>query len=126
MSVSLTLNHRYVCLPLKFHPRPHPPTWGDFGLDLNQPSSTDSTHITEKVDQLFLDPRGGQKEEVVFKGFQNQGKLTEFLFALPRNQRVTDGDEVAGTSRLSLLGSVQTRFFSAGSSMISTGPRTMM
>ena len=40
----------------------------------------------EKVDQLWSKPH----EEVVFKGFQNQGKLTEFLFALPRNQRVTE------------------------------------
>ena len=63
----------------------------------------------EKVDMLFAKPH----DEVIFTGFKNQGKLQEFLFALPRNQRVTDGDEVAGTSRLALLGSVQARFYSA-------------
>ena len=48
----------------------------------------------ERVDQLLA--KSG--ESCTFEGFKNQADLSEFLFALPRNQRVTDGDEVASTS----------------------------
>ena len=66
------------------------------------------------VDQQLCFP-GAQQ---LFKGFKDDsGKIKEFLFALPRNQRVTDGDEViakgdAGEkSRLSQLGSLSIRTF---------------
>jgi hypothetical protein len=36
-----------------------------------------------------------------------------FLFALPRNQRRTDGDEVVSTSRFHEIGTVKARFFEA-------------
>ena len=60
----------------------------------------------EYVDQRLLSPHGS----VTFQGFQQQGKVKEFLFALPRNQRVTDGDEVACTDRLGQLGSIVVSF----------------
>lgn len=63
----------------------------------------------EYVDQQLLGPQ----KTFVFRGFQNQGKLSEFLMALPRNQRVTDGDEIAGTSRLSKIGSLTVEFKAA-------------
>ena len=65
------------------------------------------------VDMLLCKPGVPQ----LFKGFKEGGKLKEFLFALPRNQRVTDGDEVVaksdagGKSRLSQLGSLSIRTF---------------
>ena len=58
------------------------------------------------VDQRLLEPG----KTVVFQGFPRQGKVDEFLMALPRNQRATDGDEVVGTSRLSSTGSVTVQF----------------
>jgi len=65
------------------------------------------------VDMLLCKPGAPQ----LFKGFKEGDKLKEFLFALPRNQRVTDGDEVVakgdagGKSRLCQLGSLSVRTF---------------
>lgn len=64
----------------------------------------------EYVDQRLVSPN---RQAVTFKGFQDQGKVKEFLFALPRNQRVDDGDEVAASSRLGQLGSLTVRAFPA-------------
>ena len=61
-----------------------------------------------QVDQLLCKPG----EAKIFEGFKEGGKISEFLFALPRFQRATDGDEViakddaSGKSRLSQLGSL--------------------
>ena len=46
----------------------------------------------EMVDQLLSRPN----QPITFEGFKRQGKMFAFLFALPRNQRITDGDEVRG------------------------------
>ena len=68
-----------------------------------------------QVDQLLCKPG----EAKIFEGFKEGGKISEFLFALPRFQRATDGDEViakddaSGKSRLSQLGSLTIRTFPA-------------
>jgi len=68
-----------------------------------------------KVDQLLCKPGA----PMVFEGFKEGDMVKEFLFALPRFQRATDGDEViakdeaSGKSRLSQLGSLTIRTFIA-------------
>lgn len=78
--------------------------------NLSEKAAWVELHIDgERVDELLA--KAGESR--TFEGFKNQADLSEFLFALPRNQRVTDGDEVAGTSRLSNLGTVKAVFYEA-------------
>ena len=60
------------------------------------------------VKQELLNP--GQTK--TFTGFSDNGSTREFLFALPRYQRTTDGDEVV-SGRLRKIGAIECRFLQA-------------
>ena len=61
------------------------------------------------VKQELLNP--GQTK--TFTGFSDNGSTREFLFALPRYQRTTDGDEVVSGRRARAIGAIECRFLQA-------------
>jgi len=62
-----------------------------------------------KVDGISL----RENSTHIFQGFRDGEKVTEFLFALPRYQHITDGGEIKESVRASAIGTITLLFFKA-------------